>query len=168
MLLQKLAEICTIGLLLLTVYTSFSDKFSLPLLLAQRYSLLLLIFAFLSLIVVLVSRKHTGKVITLKGTQELPLSYSGNENKVEIEVFYPKPFEHTPNLTIPYITGGFVYRVTEQRLDGFKLEIYWMGDVGFREALPIGRIKETKHPIIKWHAKGGHKKGEHKKFGHVP
>ena len=162
MLLQKLAEICTIGLFLLTVYTTFSDKFSLPLLLAQHYSPLLLIFAFLGLIVVLVSRKHTGKVITLKGTQELPLSYSGNENKVEIEVFYPKPFEYTPNLTIPYITGGFGYRVTEQRLDGFKLEIYWERDVGFGEAKPL-----PKHPIIKWHAKGGHKKGEHKKYGHV-
>ena len=169
--LQKLAEICTIGLFLLAIYTTFSDKFNLPLLLAQRYSPLLLFIAFLSLIIAFIVRKRTlrknDEIITSKGTQPLPYPYSN----VEIEVFYPKTFEHAPNLTLRFPKksgprgrrfdvgdlGQPEYRLKEQRPDGFKLEIFSLG---------------YSKPEIEWLAEGelkvkeGKKKGKYKiQFG---
>ena len=165
MILQKLAEISTIGLFLLTIYTTFSGKLGLPLLLAQRYSSLLLVLFSLCLIVALFSRKHSSKVITLEGTLELIKGHSGGAGvgsyppkpSFEAEVFYPQPFKHTPYLTInfPKIADleelsscGMIgpshplqleYRITEQKPDKFKLEVF-----------SLGYYK----PIIKWQAKG--------------
>ena len=141
--LQKIAAICTIVSFLLGIYTTLADNPE-----WQRYSLFG--FAFLCFIVLLTERKlklrRTSEVITLKGTQPLPFPFEG----IEVEVFYPKPFKHTPNLTIRFPKkmipetglghcGAPGYKITEQRPDGFKLKVY-----------PLGRYK----PIIEWKANG--------------
>ena len=73
----------------------------------------------------------------------------------KIEVFYPKTFEHSPNLTILFQKtsgkprgrpglGSFVdrpwYEIVEQRSDVFKCEVY--------------ELPSRYEPIIKWQAKG--------------
>ena len=127
--LQKIAAICTIISFLFGIYTTLADNPE-----WQRYSLFG--FAFLCFIVLLVDRKHklriAKKVITLKGGQPLPYPYS----RAEVEVFYPTPFKYAPNLAIRFHqmnpSGRRVdvgepsepeYKITEQRRDGFKLEV---------------------------------------------
>ena len=144
--LQKIAAICTVISFVFGIYTTLADNPE-----WQRYSLFG--FAFLCFIVWLVDRKHklriTGKVMTLRRTQPLPYPY----RRVEVEVFYPEPFECTPNLTIRFQEMKHLgrygidepsepeYKITEQRSDGFKLEV-----LSFTE----GYYK----PIIEWQAKG--------------
>jgi len=142
--LQKIAAICTIISFLLGIYTTLADNPE-----WQRYSLFG--FAFLCFLVLLAERKHKlrkdGKVVTLEGSQPIPFPYEG----IEVEVFYPSSFEHTPNLDIRFPkkmipdTGlGHVgppgYKITEQRPDGFKVIVD-----------PLGRYYK---PIIEWQAKG--------------
>jgi len=142
--LQKIAAICTIISFLLGIYTTFANNPE-----WQRYSLFG--FAFLCFIVLLAERRHklrkTGEAITLKGIQSLPYPYE----RVEVEVFYPQPFKHIPNLTIRFLkkiipdtdlghVGTPGYEITEQRPDGFKIKVY-----------PLGRYYK---PVIKWQAKG--------------
>lgn len=148
--LQKIVSICSIGSFLAAIYIIFAGNLE-----WQWYSLLGIGLFFI--IVALVDRKHRlvqpGKIMTLEGIQPLPYS---PDKKIEIEVFYPKTFKHSPNLTIQFQNasglprgrprGGSAvntrpyYKTTEQRPDGFKCEIY---------ELP-SRYK----PIIKWKAKG--------------
>jgi len=162
---RKLADIfriivgiCTIGLFLFAIYPYISDKFGLPLFIAQHllsaqyYPPLLFFLAFLFFIITLISRKSgkTSDAITLKGTQEV--IWTGEY--YEAKVFYSKPFEYTPNLTIHfqkwedpagYGWTGYEppkYRI-EQRFDGFRMEV-----------LSLGSHK----PIIEWQAKGELKK----------
>lgn len=142
---QKIASICSIGSFLVGIYIILAGHPK-----WQWYSL----FGIGSLLIIvgLIGRKHKlggpGKMITLEGVQPLP--YSANR-KIEIEVFYPKTFKRRPNLTplfdraraIPEVGAGVDrpwYKITEQRPDGFKCEIY---------ELPAGY-----KPIIKWRAKG--------------
>lgn len=142
--LQKIAAICTIISFLLGIYITRADNPE-----WQRYSLFG--FAFLCFIVLLTERKlklrRTSEVITLKGIQPLPFPFE----RIEVEVFYPKPFKHTPNLTIRFPKkmipetglghcGAPGYKITEQRPDGFKLKVY-----------PLGRYYK---PIIEWKANG--------------
>ena len=149
--LQKIAAICTVVSFVFGICTILADNPK-----WQRYSLFGL--AFLCFIVWLVDRKHklriTGKGMTLTGTQPLPYPY----RRVEVEVFYPEPFECTPNLTIQFqeIKNTSIYfdigepsepeyKITEQRSDGFKLEV-------------LSFTKGAYKPIIKWQAKGQIKK----------
>jgi len=150
---QTIATICTIISFLLGVYNTLADNPE-----WQRYSLFG--FAFLCIIVLLVNRKRKlgkpARVITLKGTQSLPplSSYplSHPHKGVEVEVFYPKLFKHTPNLTVRFPKRGGPrgsrgvgrpsqpeYRIIEQHIDGFRLQVL---------------LAPGYEPIIEWQAKG--------------
>lgn len=145
--LEKIAAICTITSFLLGVYTTFTGNPE-----WQRYSLFG--FAFLCSIVLLAERKHKSSKIakptTLKGAQLVTFPHDSGE----VEVFYPQPFKYTPNLTIRFpkkiadllraVTSGppmdpLIYRITEQRPDGFKLRVHRLG---------------SSKPVIKWQAEG--------------
>lgn len=83
-------------------------------------------------------RRGLGKVTVLKGTQQL---YRSDQRRgLEVEVFYPKPFKNSPNLTIRFpkkrtwgVTGVDrrstrpEYRIIEQRPDGFVLSVLSLG-----------------------------------------
>lgn len=75
----------------------------------------------------------TQQVVTQKGTESLP--YRSLDKPVRKEVFYPKPFEDTPHLTIRFPE----YRIEKQRPDGFVVLIY---------------LASGCEPIFEWEAKG--------------
>lgn len=134
---QKIAAICTIVSFLFGAYTHFGDNPE-----WQPYSLFILAFIFL--IAAFVSRKYkfdeSSRVITLKGTRRF--SYVDMKVK-EIQVFYPKLFKKSPELTIKFKKTGTLhpwnqtgegtardsvpeYSITEQHPDGFKLEVFFL------------------------------------------
>ena len=106
-------------------------------------------------IVVIVDRRRKagkiGKVIVLKGTQQLPYPHSAQYQEVKVEVFYPKPFKHTPTLTIRFpkrrVWGRPVYgestrpeyRIIDQRPDGFVFQVLSLA---------------VYEPLIEWVASG--------------
>jgi len=145
--LQKILAICTIVSAVSGIYTILADNPE-----WQRYSL----FGFASLFFIfwLIDRKRklniTGKVSTLRGTQPLPYPY----RMIKVKIFYPKPFEFTPNLNIHFRKinlGRYFnidgepsepeYKITEQRFDGFNIEV-------------LSFIKGAYKPLIEWQAKG--------------
>ena len=141
---QEIAAICTIITFLVGIYSTFVNNSE-----WLRYSFFG--FALLCFIVFLYERKikskRTSGAITQKGTQPIPCPYE----KVEVEVFYPKPFKHTPNLTIRFPKrqipddlrghiGTPIYEITEQRPDGFKIIVLSLGI--------------WNKPIVKWQANG--------------
>lgn len=145
--LQYILAFCTIVSSVSGIYTIFADNPE-----WIRYSLFG--FAFLFFIFWLVDRKRklriTGKVVTLSGTQPLPNPYM----MIEVKVFYPKPFESTPNLNIHFrkikLRSNYCridepsepeYKTTEERSDGFKIEV-------------LSFTKGDYEPIIEWQAKG--------------
>ena len=146
---QKIASICSIGSFLAAIYIILAGNPE-----WQWYSLFGI--GLLFIVVALIDRRHrlaqSGKIITLEGVQPLP--YSAGRT-IEIEVFYPRTFKHSPNLTIlfPKASGrprgraglGSIvdrpwYKITEQRPDGFKYEIY--------------ELSSRYEPVIKWQARG--------------
>lgn len=82
---------------------------------------------------ILKRKRREARTIILQGNHPLPYPYDG----VEVEIFYPKSFSHTPNLTIsfpekPSPPGRKIdvgcphspkYAVIQQRPDGFKVKI---------------------------------------------
>lgn len=144
--LQTIASLCSIGSFFVAICILLAGK-------PQWQWYLLFGISLLFIIVALIGRKHklgqSNKIITLKGVQPLPC----DDIRTEIEVFYPKTFEHSPNLTIRFqkmsSRGRWAvgepnepkYKITEQRADGFKLEV---------SSFSKGAYK----PIIKWQAKG--------------
>ena len=146
--LQKIAEICIVITFVSGIYTSLVDN-------PEWQSYLFFGLAFLCFIFWLIDRKLklriTGKVVTLRGTQPLPYPH----RMIEVKVFYPKPFECIPNLNIHFrkiklrsigLGPGDEpsepeYKITEQRSDGFKIEV-------------LSFTKGAYKPIIEWQAKG--------------
>jgi len=147
--LQKIAAICAIISFVSGIYTTFADNPK-----WQRYSLFG--FALLCFVAWFIDRKYgrtkQGKVITLNGKYSLPHPHKD----IEAEIFYPKPFKHTPNLTIRFperkmIAGRPVpgsahnglpgYEFMEQRPDGFKIKVL---------TLSVSYYK----PVIEWKARG--------------
>jgi hypothetical protein len=142
--LQTIAAICTIISFGLGICTTLADSPE-----WQRYSLFG--FAFICFTILLAERKirlrKTDGTITLKGTQSLPFPHE----RIEVEIFYSKPFTYTPNLTVRFPrkmipdtglghVGSPGYEVTEQRPDGFKIKVS-----------TLGRYYE---PVVKWTARG--------------
>lgn len=134
--LQKITAICSISSFLLGIYTTLADNPE-----WQRDSLFG--FAFLCLLIVLVSMGHKRikGTVTLKGTQHFP--YGSKMRQTEVEVFYSRPFKNIPNLTIkfqksrklnPWGQTGIgtawnslpKYSITEQRTDGFNLKVLFL------------------------------------------
>jgi len=147
---QKIASICSIASFFAGIYIIFADH--------PRWQWFLLFVIGLSFIfIALIAKKRkqiqSSKIITFSKNESLPNS-SGR--KIGMEVFYPKPFEHTPHLQIipptkryfPGRTGlgssryppRVEYKITEQRPDGFKIEF-----------LSFPSIYK---PMFKWQAEG--------------
>jgi len=141
----------------LDVEPVFSDRRWQPyLLLGYAFALLVVIFD--------ITRMRSGKgnqeELVLKGTQSFPApsssyvaSDSGSDaiQPIEVEIFYPRLFKHTPNLTVsfpkrrvhgclaPDIPTRPEYKITDQRPDGFVIQVskLWIHE-----------------PLLEWEAAG--------------